>query len=423
MKVLIVGKDALALDFCNSLKKDGVDVKWYIQDPEQHEIGEGIINKSEDWEKDKDWADVIVFEDTGFGTRASELKEDGYVIVGGAELCDNLEAKRDFGAQVAKEYMDLLIPKDYEFNDFEEAINFIKENPKRYVVKFNGNAGNIKDLVYCGKIKSGEDVIEILYYYKKIWQKEWGDVSFILQEFIQGIEVGITGYFDGSSWVMPYYIDHEYKYNLAGNVGVLTGQEGEAMRWFEEPTDLFNSTFKKLIPLLKKAGYVGSFNINGIANEDGYHFLEFTPRFGYNSTSIELEFFKHNGYGAKDLLNRLISNEYFEPHPTYSLGVLITIPPYPHRIESIDPSGIPISFLRYVSFHPHEVKQANDILQTAGTLGYIGTVASAGSVFELVQKRVYESINDIVLPRIQYRNDIGDNFITQLEQLEEWGYL
>lgn len=203
MNVLIVGRDGLASGLAWALHRDGVKVGMYSMKEDASSILKGIVDKVEDWEKVKDDYDMIVFEDTGFGKRADELKRDGYMVIGASEICDRLEMDREFATEIAKK-MDVKIPETNTFTDWDAAIEFLQKNSDRkWVVKFNGLAGNNKNLLYVAEMDKNEDLIELLNFYKGHWNSEYGDLNFVLQEKIEGEEVGVSGFFNFQSYLSP----------------------------------------------------------------------------------------------------------------------------------------------------------------------------------------------------------------------------
>jgi len=44
--------------------KEGHNVKYFIADPKERDIGDGFVPKVDDWERELDWANVIIFDDT-----------------------------------------------------------------------------------------------------------------------------------------------------------------------------------------------------------------------------------------------------------------------------------------------------------------------------------------------------------------------
>jgi phosphoribosylamine---glycine ligase len=60
------------------------EVRYYIKDEKESDIADGFVAKSEDWEKDVGWADIVIFDDTlGQGEKAQELRARGKKGVGG----------------------------------------------------------------------------------------------------------------------------------------------------------------------------------------------------------------------------------------------------------------------------------------------------------------------------------------------------
>lgn len=409
--VLIVGRDGLASGLAYALKREGKKVGFYVLKEEAKSILRGVVEHVDDWEKSKDDFDLIIFEDTGFGKRADELKEDGYTVIGASEFCDKLESDREFAVDIAKKYMtELKIPTTETFDNFEDAIKFIKDNSdKKWVIKFNGLAGNFKDLLYLSNTKNNEDLIEVIKFYDKHWQSGFGELSFVLQEKIEGIEAGISGFFNGKHFVKPYYIDKEYKRHLAGDIGVFTGQEGEVQYWTSKKTKLFEITLEKMEQVLAENKYIGSFNVNGILNDEGFWFLEFTPRFGYNSQSIEIEYLRRNAYNSLDWFG---ANQ-LDCTPLYAVGFVITVPPYPHAsgLEYEQRGkGIPVIFENNKipqNVYFHDVEYSDGYYRTAGDTGYIMSVVGIGETSEDARQDALDTIRKIYLPKMQYRYDVG----------------
>src|SRR5262245_46070710 len=144
MKYLFVSLDGLIADIAWEVAKEGHDVKFFIADAEEREIGDGFVSKTADWEADVDWADLIVFDDVlGQGAHAQRLRAAGKLVVGGTPYSDRLEDDRAFGQQELKQAGVPIISQE-NFTAFDDAIAFVKANPARYVIKPSGEAQNSK---------------------------------------------------------------------------------------------------------------------------------------------------------------------------------------------------------------------------------------------------------------------------------------
>ena len=81
--------------------------------------------KSDDPEKDTEWADIVVFDDTlGQGEKAQELRARGKRVVGGSPYTDRLEDDRSFGQEELKKAGVNIIPYK-EFDSFDDAVEHV----------------------------------------------------------------------------------------------------------------------------------------------------------------------------------------------------------------------------------------------------------------------------------------------------------
>ena len=272
-KFLFISLEASIQDTAWSVLNEGHEVKYFIEEASQKEIGDGFLPKSEDWQKDAAWADVIVFDDvSGFGAKAKKLREEGKLVIGGTPYTDRLEDDRAFGQDELMKAGVSVIPHE-NFVSFDDAIKFVKEHPDKYVIKPSGDAQKIKHLLFVGEEEDGKDVLQILEDYKKVWGKKIKE--FQLQKKISGVEIAVGAFFNGKEFVYPINVNFEHKKLFPGNLGPSTGEMGTSMFW-SPANKLFNLTLKKMEPKLKEEGYCGYIDINCIVNSNGIYPLEFT---------------------------------------------------------------------------------------------------------------------------------------------------
>jgi len=96
-KFLFVSWESLSGDLALQIKKEGHEVKAFIKAECDQDVYDGFIEKIDDWKKFIDWADVIIFDDVGFGEEADKLRSEGKLVVGGSVYTDKLEENREFG--------------------------------------------------------------------------------------------------------------------------------------------------------------------------------------------------------------------------------------------------------------------------------------------------------------------------------------
>ena len=150
-KFLFISIEGLIGDIAWQVLKEGHQVKYYIENEEEKDINDGFVPKVDDWKTEVEWADVIVFDDVlGQGTKAKKLREQGKKVIGGTPYTDKLEDDRAFGQEELKKAGIPIIPYK-DFTSFDDAMEFVKQNPGRYVIKPSGEAQNIKGLLFIGK--------------------------------------------------------------------------------------------------------------------------------------------------------------------------------------------------------------------------------------------------------------------------------
>ncbi len=421
---LFISLDALITDIAWQVSKEGHNVKYYIHDPAQREIGDGFVPKADKWQDEVAWADVIVFDDVlGEGAKAKKLRDEGKFVVGGTPYTDMLEDDRAFGQQELKNAGVSIIPQE-NFKSFDDAIAFVQNHPNKYVVKPSGEAQNLKQLLFVGQEDDGRDVIQVMEHYKKIWAHKIKD--FQLQKKISGVEVAVGAFFNGTEFIYPINVNFEHKKLFNGNIGPSTGEMGTSMFW-SEPNTLFNMTLKKMEPKLREEHYVGYIDINCIVNGYGIYPLEFTSRFGYPTISIQQEgMLVPIGEFLYDLAKG--NKPPFKTRSGFQVGVRILVPPYPFTdTQTFDTSSrdAVVIFKKPTmeGIHIEDIKRINGDWVIAGNAGVALIIIGCGQTMKQAKNRAYARISNILLPNMYYRTDIGDRWEEDSDRLHTWGYL
>ena len=421
---LFVSIDALIGDIAWQFVKEGHNVKYFIENPVERDVSDGFVPKTDNWKKEVDWADVIIFDDVlGQGKKAERLRDKGHKVIGGSPYTDKLEDDRSFGQEELKKAGVTIIPYE-NFTSFDDAITFVQENPGKYVVKPSGEAQNIKRFLFVGEEDDGKDVIQVLDAYRKAWSKKIK--VFQLQKKISGVEVAVGAFFNGKEFIYPINVNFEHKKLFPGNIGPSTGEMGTSMFW-SRPNKIFNLTLKKLEPVLKSEGYVGYIDLNCIVNNNGIYPLEFTSRFGYPTISIQQEGMQ---IPISEFLYELAQGNrpQLKTKSGFQIGVRIVVPPFPFSdkntfdVQSKD-SVIIFKKPNYDGIHIEDVKLVNGEWVVTGTAGVVLIVCGNGQTMKQAQSQVYNRINNIIIPHMYYRKDIGDRWYDDSDRLHNWGYL
>ena len=421
---LFVSLTGLISDIAWQVSKEGHEVRYFIGDKKERDIGDGFVAKSKDWEKDVDWADILIFDDTlGQGEKAQALRQQGKKVIGGTPYSDRLEDDRSFGQEELKKAGVNIIPYG-EFVSFDDAVDHVTQNPGRYVIKPSGEAQNVKRRLFVGEEDDGQDVIRMLEAYKKAFSDEIK--VFQLQRRINGVEVAVGAFFNGKKFITPVNINFEHKKLFPGEVGPPTGEMGTAMFW-SEPNALFNRTLLKMEAKLAEEGYIGYIDLNCIVNNNGIYPLEFTSRFGYPTISIQhegmltpiSEFFWELANGNEPK---------WRTRSGFQIGVRIVVPPFPFDDDETFASfskNAAIVFKRpnLEGIHIEDVKIVNGQWLVAGTSGVVLIVIGSGQTMRQTQAQVYSRIKNVLIPNMYYRTDIGDRWAEDSDKLHNWGYL
>ena len=421
---------ALIGDVARQVHEEGHDVRYYIEAEADQEIADGFVPKSDDWRADIAWADVVVFDDiwvdgdVGTGKIARELREEGVAVVGGTPNTDRTESDRGYAMDVLQDH-GIATLDHREFADFQAGIEHVEQNPAPYVIKPLGEVQNVKRLLYVGREDDGSDVVDVLRAYEKAWGHRMK--GFQLQRRVEGVEIAICGFFDGSEFVEPVNFNFEHKKLFPGNIGPSTGEMGTSMFWSSR-NELFDRTLGKLEGWLADEGYVGSIDLNCIVNGSGIYPLEFTPRFGYPTITLQTEAFESPvGDFFDDLAHGRDPD--LQVHRGYQVGVRVVLPPFPFDDpktydESSRNAAVVFETESRAGIHIEDAKKVDQQWRAAGESGMPLVVTGKGETMQAAREQAYGRIDDIVIPNLYYRDDIGERWTDgDGDRLLAWGYL
>lgn len=413
------------------LRDEGHDVRIAISEPKARGTLAEMIEQVPDWRgwlpwiREADQDGVIIFESVseGFGALQDQLRLEGYQVIGGSAFGDRLENDRAFAQQILAE-QGFPAGHVHEFDDAREAEAFIRQYPRRYVLKFSGPDFASGDN-YIGQLPDGRDVSAML-------RQRQGPVSsarFILMDFIQGIEMGVGAYFDGEKFITPACLDWEHKRFFAGDMGELTGEMG-TVATFDGSEIFFEQTLGRLEPIFRRHGHVGYVNLNTIVNAQGIWPLEFTCRFGYPGFAV-LSPLQRTSWSALFRLMLGKSAGVFETNPGFSTGIVLTTPPFPYTRKQVsEPVGLPVLFdgdlskEDHANLHYGEIGRSGEDLVTSGLYGWTMVVTGCGATIACACTEAYARAARVHIPNVRYRLDIGKRLIrSEWAQLGAWGYV
>lgn len=422
-KFLFISRWGESLDIALAVQTEGHTVKMFIEDKASREIGYGFVKKIKDWRKHIDWADVLIFDYTGYGAECEDLRAKGKLVFGGTVYTDQLELDRNFGQNELKKHKINTLPFK-EFNTFKEAITYVKQHPNAYVIKPSGDTQELKQLLFVGTDDEGNDVIRILKAYEKSWGDDFG--TFQLQRRVKGVEISVAAFFNGTRFLTPINITFEHKKLFPKELGVSTGEMGTSMFWTKD-SPVFERTLKKFEATLAKQKFYGHIDINCIVNGMGVYPLEFTSRFGFPQIFIQRD-------GLAEPIGEVLlgvaagSKNELQAKKGFQVGAFIVVPPFPYddkktfELFSKD-AVVVLKQGKTEGVHPMHIKKVNDEWLITGNTGIAVLVTGLGITMRDAQRMMYNRIGNVIINNGYYRTDIGDRWLEDSDKLYSWGLL
>lgn len=430
MFILSIDPSALTLDWCLRCVAAGHTVKMYSKGSRNSHIGEGLIDKVDNWKKYMDVADLIFSADNlEFMDEIDEYIKKGYPVFGPGKRAAKLELDRMYGQKVIEQFGGAVIPS-YPFSNYESAIQFIKQNPKRYVCKPCGEEED-KTLSYVAK-----DEADMIGFLTKRKQKGQKASPFILQDFKPGIELCVTGIFGPAGWMDFWAEGFEHKKLMDKDLGPNTGEMGTVIRYTRK-SKLADMLLRPMEETLHEIGYVGMLDMNCIVDEKtGIPWpMEWTARPGYPMWNIQQPL--HQGDPAEWLLDCVKGKNTLEILEQTCVGVVMANSDFPWNAKDEESyldfpvltDGADLNFI-----HPCEVKLTNTVkmidgemyedMPEWGTAGsYIVVCTGVGDSITEAKENAYKQVKKIKIGNdVAYRTDIGDRCEEALKKLRKFGY-
>lgn len=411
--------------------KAGHQVKiWYSKDNHPR-TGEGFkhIERVDSWLAEARWADLIV--PTGnheFMAKLDSLKKMGMPVFGPSSKSAALEIKRAQGMKFFEDH-GIAVPTYQQFPNLAAAEAHVRETGERFVFKTLGDEDD-KSLSYVGK--SAADMIARLQRWQRLKLNPAGPV--MLQQFIPGVEVGVSRWMGAEGFVGPYNENAEFKKLLSGNVGPNCGEAGTLMKYVAA-SKLGDQVLAPLEESLVKLGHLGDIDVNCIVDEKGQAWpLEFTMRLGWPAANIMWGCHKEDP--IEWMLDAIHGIDSLETRNKTACGVVIAQPDYPYstrspeELEGVPVYGVTSKNEAYLSPQAVMIQKMPEmdgdkvveksIWCTTGD--YVCVVSGQGSTVKRATERAYTTLKELHIPDMCYRDDIGEKLKEEIPKLQEHGY-
>ena len=212
------------------------------------------------------------------------------------------------------------------------------------------------------------------------------------------------------------------------------GESGTIMKYVQTSA-LAEAVLAPLEGALLALGHLGDVDINCIIDEKGNAWpLEFTCRPGWPAFNIMLA--EHKGDPVQWIWDACNGMDTLDVSLQVACGLVVTIPDYPYSNKTkAERSDIPIYGVTdknkpYIA--PQSVKLAKQPTMKAGKVveediwttadDYVAVVTGLGKTVTQACERAYETVKQLHIPDMMYRDDIGERLEKNLPKLHAQGY-
>jgi phosphoribosylamine--glycine ligase len=420
---VILSEDGSGLPLALRLQDEKQKVYYAIEPKKETEkeikqgvlkSGDGLVNK-EDFKKivnnlirNKDKLlrrTIIVFDTNHHPDIADKLRKSGYKVIGSGTVFEKLEHDRKFGLQIMKKAV-IRIPESYEFKQVDKAIRFLETQPetKKWVLK------PANDESYLAFVSDDNDeLIGHLDTYRDRLSR------FILQEKIKGIECKVSGWFNGDKFVFfSAVLDRKRQAN--NDLGAMTDCSGDIVWRLSGAERIVVEGLKKVEAQLEVIGTPCMIDLNQIVNNKGLWGIEWTPRFGYNASLTLITLFDEL---LSDVLNRLANDQLIDIKTKPLIGASVRI--FRDTIKSDVPVKYPDSIKNDVWIW--DVQKSKTGLETAGIGKDIMAVTGQGKDITGAVSDMYKNAEQVELPDLTMRTDIGNKAKDDYNNLINLGWI
>jgi len=435
MRIALSSYSGMGSWFVLRLLAEGHEVHYYLSKLEYEGVLKGLIPKPRALALDHrrhlagygypDYRgyDLSLFDLTGRPKQADHSREQAPTL-GDGSFEHLLEDDREFGLDTM-EKCGINVPPYTRFDKPAEAKVFIQKEDKRFVYKPFTIGGQMQDTATTYVSKDAEDLLKCI---DNLWAQS-KKAPFILQEYVEGTEIGIEGFFNGEDFFLLTGTLEEKKFMNDGK-GPNTGCGGNLIFTLREGAKIYEEGLAKAKSMLKSFGFRGILDLNSIVSGGRLYALEWTPRFGYLCCPTIAHMYSH---GYADVLAAIAMGKVPLLRWKWEFGAAVTmsIPPYPSEIRLPKAKDIPVE-----GIDPRNVEQLceyflydvmingkRDSLVTSGNYGYIGAPTAGGHTIEQAFAKVQDRLDRVQVPNMQYRTDIEESTRKRYEILERGSWL
>lgn len=324
----------------------------------------------------------------------------GLQVFGPTKEAARIESSKEFAKNLMEKY-NIPTAKYKPFNDYNEAIDYVRKGTFPTVIKYDGLAAG-KGVVVANDLKEAEEALSDM-----LLRQKYGNRNVIIEEFLEGPEFSFMCFVSGEK-VYPLELAQDHKRAFDGDKGPNTGGMGAYSPVpFITPEDYEKALTKIMVPTAKAlvdegVPFCGVLYGGLMLTNEGPKVIEFNARFGDPETEVVLPRLESDLY---DFITAVINKEDYLPQWSRNavIGVVLASKGYPGAYEK----GAEIKGLDNVNgevFHMG-TKMKDGKYHVDG--GRVLMVTAHGEDLPEANLNVRKEIAEIECPALFHRTDIG----------------
>jgi phosphoribosylamine-glycine ligase len=419
MRFAIYSHYACDLPFAARLQDEGHEVLVHTAYDKKgtvdRDAGRGLVPQDNNLASWTAWGSagtgpsIYLFTGTGNGKIADRLRRAGKLVLGGGSFPEKLEGKRAWAeAEVRK--LGITVPPHQEFPDIPSARAYAKHIDGEWVFKSDRYLKASATYLASGP----EDMVR---YLDKLHSDFGMGGKCLLQRKIPGTALSTAAWFNGSVFLRPFEGTIEHKRFLNNDLGPNTGCSFNVVWLYEDEPRIAEALCWNNLETFFRDNEAppGLYDINALIGKDGTaYFLEFTPRFGYDSepTAQQLLPTELGEFYYKLVTGRLSESPFVPGKLAYA--VRLSIPPYPTELDiprgtrdmAHDTHILGADGLWDGNFIGYGVKSEGDDLVVSDRMGLVGLACATNVTLKDAHDEVMNYLKkDLEVPNLQYRTD------------------
>lgn len=236
------------------------------------------------------------------------------------------------------------------------------------------------------------------------------------------VNLYISGWFNGSKFVTRY-TSLVYRRMMVGGKGKDVGCSGTLTSHRNRSGKPHTLVLKPLEQVLRRVNHCGPLHAHVVVTPVGYAVTELNTDFNHPLSMITTE-------GVQATLGETVAScsnpgsPESHPRTNWTSSVLMAYPPYPYHnelpVESTPKMpGVSSGVLKHIN--PVGMRLIGNDYHIVG--GEVCYVMGGGDTFMEAVRRMYRTAENIDIPNVMYRTDVGRNVQGHLYNLEKWGWL